>query len=73
MSWSSTCRPAPATAQLTLVQQVPLAGGVVVTTPQDVATLDVQRGIAHVSTGEHTGPRYRREHELLRLPEVRQT
>ncbi len=31
---------------LTLTQEVPLHGGVVVTTPQDVALLDVQRGIA---------------------------
>jgi ATP-binding protein involved in chromosome partitioning len=38
--------PGTGDAQLTLVQQVPLAGGVMVTTPQDVATLDVQRGIA---------------------------
>jgi ATP-binding protein involved in chromosome partitioning len=38
--------PGTGDAQLTLVQQVPLAGAVVVTTPQDVATLDVQRGIA---------------------------
>jgi ATP-binding protein involved in chromosome partitioning len=38
--------PGTGDAQLTLVQQVPLAGGVVVTTPQEVATLDVQRGIA---------------------------
>jgi ATP-binding protein involved in chromosome partitioning len=38
--------PGTGDAQLTLVQQVPLSGGVIVTTPQDVATLDVQRGIA---------------------------
>jgi ATP-binding protein involved in chromosome partitioning len=38
--------PGTGDAQLTLVQEAPLAGGVVVTTPQDVATLDVQRGIA---------------------------
>jgi ATP-binding protein involved in chromosome partitioning len=31
---------------LTLVQQVPLAGAVVVTTPQPVALIDVERGIA---------------------------
>jgi ATP-binding protein involved in chromosome partitioning len=38
--------PGTGDAPLTLVQQVPLAGGIVVTTPQDVALLDVQRGIA---------------------------
>jgi ATP-binding protein involved in chromosome partitioning len=38
--------PGTGDAQLTIVQQVPLSGGVIVTTPQDVALLDVQRGIA---------------------------
>src|SRR5262249_18496731 len=38
--------PGTGDAQLTLVQQVPLSGGVIVTTPQVVATLDVERGIA---------------------------
>jgi ATP-binding protein involved in chromosome partitioning len=38
--------PGTGDAVLTLVQQVRLAGGVVVTTPQDVALLDVGRGIA---------------------------
>lgn len=37
--------PGTGDAQLTITQQAPLAGGVVVTTPQDVALLDVQRGI----------------------------
>jgi ATP-binding protein involved in chromosome partitioning len=37
--------PGTGDAVLTLVQQVPLAGGVIVTTPQDVALLDVGRGI----------------------------
>ncbi|MEO8603560.1 MAG: Mrp/NBP35 family ATP-binding protein [bacterium] len=38
--------PGTGDAQLTLTQQAPLTGGVIVTTPQDVALLDVQRGIA---------------------------
>lgn len=38
--------PGTGDAQLTLVQQVPLSGGIVVTTPQPVATHDVERGIA---------------------------
>ncbi len=38
--------PGTGDAPLTLVQQVPLAGGVIVTTPQDVAVLDVGRGMA---------------------------
>jgi len=36
--------PGTGDAQLTLVQQVPLDGGVIVTTPQDVALQDVKRG-----------------------------
>jgi ATP-binding protein involved in chromosome partitioning len=38
--------PGTGDAQLTLVQQVPITGGVIVTTPQDVALLDVGRGMA---------------------------
>jgi ATP-binding protein involved in chromosome partitioning len=38
--------PGTGDAQLTLTQQVPLSGGVIVTTPQEVATLDVERGVA---------------------------
>jgi ATP-binding protein involved in chromosome partitioning len=38
--------PGTGDAQLTIVQQAPLSGGVIVTTPQDVALLDVQRGVA---------------------------
>ncbi len=38
--------PGTGDAPLTLVQQVPLAGGVMVTTPQAVSVIDVERGIA---------------------------
>jgi ATP-binding protein involved in chromosome partitioning len=38
--------PGTGDAQLTLVQQVPLTGGIVVTTPQAVSLLDVERGIS---------------------------
>jgi ATP-binding protein involved in chromosome partitioning len=37
--------PGTGDAQLSMVQKVPLAGGVIVTTPQDVALLDVRRGV----------------------------
>jgi ATP-binding protein involved in chromosome partitioning len=38
--------PGTGDAALTLVQQVPLSGGLVVTTPQAVSVIDVERGIA---------------------------
>jgi ATP-binding protein involved in chromosome partitioning len=38
--------PGTGDVQLTLTQQVPISGGVIVTTPQDVALADVRRGIA---------------------------
>ena len=38
--------PGTGDAQLTITQQVPLTGGVIVTTPQDVALLDVKRGVS---------------------------
>ncbi len=37
--------PGTGDAQLTITQQVPLTGGVIVTTPQDVALIDVKRGV----------------------------
>jgi ATP-binding protein involved in chromosome partitioning len=42
--------PGTGDAQLTLMQQVPVSGGVIVTTPQDVALQDVKRGIAMFHT-----------------------
>jgi len=38
--------PGTGDAQLTLAQQVPLAGAVIVSTPQDLALVDARRGIA---------------------------
>ena len=38
--------PGTGDVQLTLTQQVPITGGIIVTTPQDVALADVRRGIA---------------------------
>jgi ATP-binding protein involved in chromosome partitioning len=37
--------PGTGDVQLTLTQQVPITGGIIVTTPQDVALADVRRGI----------------------------
>ncbi len=37
--------PGTGDVQLTLTQQVPISGGIIVTTPQDVALADVRRGI----------------------------
>jgi ATP-binding protein involved in chromosome partitioning len=42
--------PGTGDAQLTLLQEVPVAGGVIVTTPQDVALQDVRRGITMFDT-----------------------
>jgi ATP-binding protein involved in chromosome partitioning len=38
--------PGTGDAQLTIAQQVPLSGGIVVTTPQEVSLRDVERGVA---------------------------
>jgi ATP-binding protein involved in chromosome partitioning len=38
--------PGTGDAQLTMAQQVPLAGAVIVSTPQDLALVDARRGIA---------------------------
>jgi ATP-binding protein involved in chromosome partitioning len=37
--------PGTGDAQLSLVQTAPLSGGLIVTTPQDVALIDVRRGV----------------------------
>ena len=42
--------PGTGDAQLTLLQEVPVSGGVIVTTPQDIALQDVRRGIGMFAT-----------------------
>ena len=37
--------PGTGDAQLTMAQQVPLAGAVVVSTPQDIALIDARKGL----------------------------
>ena len=44
--FSSTCPPGTGDTQLTMAQSVPLAGAVIVSTPQDLALIDARRGIA---------------------------
>jgi len=39
-------RPGTGDAQLTIAQQVPLRGAVIVSTPQDLALIDARRGVA---------------------------
>src|SRR6185369_12571780 len=38
--------PGTGDAQLTMAQQVPLAGAVIVSTPQDIALIDARKGLA---------------------------
>lgn len=42
--------PGTGDAQLTLLQEVPVTGGIIVTTPQDIALQDVRRGIGMFAT-----------------------
>ena len=55
--------PGTGDAQLTLLQEVPVAGGVIVTTPQDVALQDVQARHRHVRDRPSARARHHREHE----------
>ena len=63
--------PGTGDAQLTLAQQVPLKGAVIVSTPQDLALIDARRGARHVQARQCAGARHRREHELLPVPALR--
>ena len=49
---------------------MPLGGVVMVTTPQEVALLDVRKAIAMFQQAERADPGYRREHEHVRAPDT---
>ena len=56
---------------LSLSQSVPVAGAVLVTTPQTVSLADTRRAVHDVSEAEHSDDRVDREHEPLHLPGLR--
>ncbi len=60
--------PGTGDAQLTIAQQTPLSGAVIVCTPQDLALLDARRGIGMFRTGQRAAARADREHVELLLP-----
>jgi len=59
--------PGTGDVQLSLAQSVPLTGGVIITTPQDVALADARKGRGYVYQVGRAGAGHRREHELLPL------
>jgi Mrp family chromosome partitioning ATPase len=60
--------PGTGDAQLTMAQQVPLKGAVIVSTPQDLALIDARRGIAMF---RRPRPWPCGKHELFPLPALR--
>ena len=63
--------PGTGDAQLTMAQQVPLKGAVIVSTPQDIALIDAQEGHRHVREDPGAGAGHRREHERVRVSQLR--
>ena len=63
--------PGTGDTQLTMAQNVPLAGAVIVSTPQDLALIDARRGIAMFNQVKVPLHRRGREYELLRLSPLR--
>ena len=62
--------PGTGDAQLTMAQQTPLSGAVIVSTPQDLALIDARRGVDHVPEGRRADPRHRREHGDLHAARI---
>ena len=63
--------PGTGDAQLTMAQQVPLKGAVIVSTPQDLALDRRAARHRHVPPRQRAGARHRREHVDLHLPALR--
>ena len=64
-TWCSTCRPAPATSSSRCRSSSRSTGAVMVTTPQEVAIIDVVARHRDVQEGRDPDPRHRREHVVL--------
>ena len=62
--------PGTGDAQLTIAQRVSLTGAVIVSTPQDIALLDVRRGV-RMFEQVRCVPRHCREYELFLLSDLR--
>lgn len=62
--------PGTGDAQLTLAQNVPLKGAVIISTPQDLFDRCAARA-CHVQEGQRARARHRREHELFPVPALR--
>ena len=65
--------PGTGDVQLTIAQQVPLAGAVIVSTPQDLALIDARRAVAMFQKVEAPDSRHCREYELFPVPALRRT
>ena len=63
--------PGTGDAQLTLAQNVPLKGAVIISTPQDLSLDRRAARACDVQEGQRAGARHRREHELFPVPALR--
>ena len=64
--------PGTGDAQLSLVQATQVTGAIIVTTPQEVSVGDALRGVKMFERVTRARARHRREHELVRVPALRQ-